>query len=106
LLGEPGLPGATGPTGLQGPIGPIGPKGDPGLAAPVPTWGPWVNVPVIASANVGYSTNREAAFRYRKQLHGLLTQLFVDMVLTKFDKSAVIAQIPPADLNLWIFSYG
>jgi hypothetical protein len=64
--GEPGLSGATGPTGLQGPIGPIGPKGDPGLAAPAPTWGPWVKVPVIASANVRYSTNRKAAFRYRK----------------------------------------
>jgi hypothetical protein len=104
--GEPGLPGAIGPKGLPGPIGPIGPKGDPGVAASAPTWGPWVNVPVIASANVGYSTNREAAFRYRKQQNGLLTQLFMDMVLTKFDKSAVIAQIPPADLNLWLFSYG
>ena len=98
--GEPGVPGATGSTGLPGPTG------LPGLAAPAPTWGPWVNVPVIASASVAYSTNREAAFRYRKQQNGLLTQLFVDMVLTKFDKSAVIAQIPPADLRLWIFSYG
>jgi hypothetical protein len=68
--------------------------------------GPLGKCPGNRIGKCGYSTNREAAFRYRKQQNGLLTQLFVDMVLTKFDKSAVIAQIPPTDLNLWIFSYG
>ena len=68
------MPGATGPTGLQGSIGPIGPKGDtgpkgdPGLAAAVPTWGPWVNVPVItADLNLwmfGYGWMHPACFWY------------------------------------------
>lgn len=111
--GVAGADGAIGPRGVAGAVGERGATGDrglqglqelQGLSAPVLTWSPWVSVPVIPSSQVSFSTNKEAVLRYRKR-EGLV-QLLVDMSLTSFDKSVVIAQIPPQNLSLWMAGYG
>ena len=103
--GERGLPGDRGIQGVPGATGAQGAQGIQGLSAPTPTWSPWVSVPIITSAQFQVSTNREALLRYRKREGGLV-QLLVDMAVTAFDKSAVIAQIPPQNLSLWMAGYG
>ena len=104
-VGERGATGDRGLQGVQGIQGAPGATGAQGTSAPVPTWSPWVVVPVIPSAQATFSPVREALLRYRKREGGLV-QLLVDMALTSFDKSAVIAQIPPQNLSLWMAGYG